>query len=62
MLKKISFAGIGALVLACYGVPYLLLSRVNAWYGSFLFWTLAGVLVIVLNVAATRDLDRDDKA
>ncbi|WP_110674929.1 MULTISPECIES: hypothetical protein [Salinicola] len=43
------------LVLACYVVPYGLLSGVQAWYGSFLFWVLVGVAVIVCNVMMTRD-------
>jgi hypothetical protein len=62
MLKKLSLAGICLLVLFCYAVPYLLLDHINAWYGSFLFWTLAGLLVIVLNGLATRDFTEEPDA
>lgn len=42
-------------VLLCYVVPYTLLSDVARWYGSFLFWALAGLAVIAVNVLITRD-------
>ncbi|WP_104204959.1 hypothetical protein [Billgrantia saliphila] len=42
-------------VALCYAVPYVLLTDVARWYGSFLFWTLAGLAVIVLNTFITRD-------
>lgn len=42
-------------VVLCYVVPYTLLSDVARWYGSFLFWVLAGLGVIVLNIFITRD-------
>ncbi|UYG04890.1 hypothetical protein OCT51_05880 [Halomonas sp. LR3S48] len=42
-------------VALCYAVPYTLLSDLPRWYGSFLFWALAGLAVIVLNVYLTRD-------
>lgn len=42
------------LVLLSYAVPYTLLRDVHAWYGSFLFWTLVGLLVIAVNVVMTR--------
>ncbi|WP_111414804.1 hypothetical protein [Billgrantia lactosivorans] len=42
-------------VALCYAVPYTLLGDVAQWYGSFLFWTLAGLAVIALNVVITRD-------
>lgn len=41
-------------VLLCYWVPYTLLSDVARWYGSFLFWSCAGIAVIVLNVLITQ--------
>lgn len=43
-------------VALCYVVPYTLLSDVARWYGSFLFWGLAGLVVIGLNAFVTRDL------
>lgn len=61
MTRKLSLACIWVLALLCYAVPYLFLDRVNAWYGSFLFWTVAGVLVIILNLVATRDLGERDQ-
>lgn len=42
-------------VLLCYVVPYTLLNDVARWYGSFLFWALAGLAVIALNAFITRD-------
>ncbi|MGQ4878927.1 hypothetical protein ACOJCM_10200 [Billgrantia sp. LNSP4103-1] len=42
-------------VALCYVVPYTLLTDVARWYGSFLFWALAGLAVIALNVFLTRD-------
>ncbi|WP_087718402.1 hypothetical protein [Salinicola salarius] len=46
--------GVWALVLLCYVVPYGLLDQVHAWYGSFLFWCVIGILVIVANIMITR--------
>ncbi len=34
------------LILLAFVVPYTLLRNVNAWYGSFLFWTALTILVI----------------
>lgn len=62
MSKKLSLACIGVLAVLCYVVPYLFLSHVNAWYGSFLFWMVTGVLVILLNLNATRDFKEQDAA
>ncbi|WP_147108344.1 hypothetical protein [Nesterenkonia populi] len=42
-------AAIPILMLAQFIVPYTLLTDVDAWYGSFLFWTLATVAVIIIN-------------
>jgi hypothetical protein len=30
------------------------LSDVSRWYGSFLFWTVAGLVIIALNVLITQ--------
>lgn len=46
-----------ALIVLCYLVPYTLLSNVEVWYGSFLFWTVAGLIVIALNVYITKDFE-----
>lgn len=40
-------------VLLCYLVPFTFLRTTSAWYGSFLFWTLAGVVVIAVNAYVT---------
>ncbi|WP_158773995.1 hypothetical protein [Cobetia sp. L2A1] len=48
---------IWALVLLCYVVPYTLLTHVSAWYGSFLFWSVAGVIVIAVNLYITKDFE-----
>ncbi|WP_110649291.1 hypothetical protein [Salinicola peritrichatus] len=50
------------LVLLCYLVPYGLLGRVQAWYGSFLFWCVVGVLVIVANILITSDFKDESEA
>ncbi|WP_251977224.1 hypothetical protein [Salinicola avicenniae] len=52
--------GVWLLVLLCYFVPYGLLGQVHAWYGSFLFWSVVGILVIVANVLITRDFGERD--
>jgi len=46
---------VGLLVFLSYAVPYSVLTHVQAWYGSFLFWSLIGVLVIVANIFMTQD-------
>ena len=60
MSRRTALAAIGVVILACYGIPYLLIGQIAAWYGSFLFWSLAGVAVIVLNVAATRGWEDEE--
>ncbi|MFC0268167.1 hypothetical protein [Kushneria aurantia] len=50
------------LVLLGVVLPFGPLSGVQAWYGSFLLWTLMGVLVIVANVLITRRfVDADER-
>ena len=51
---------IAVAVLSAFVVPYTLLRNVDAWYGSFLFYTIVGVLVIALNLWATRDFGKGD--
>lgn len=41
------------LVFASYLVPYTLLSGVDAWYGSLLFWTLTTAVVIAINAVVS---------
>ncbi|WP_153398315.1 hypothetical protein [Ornithinicoccus halotolerans] len=40
-------------VLLSYVVPYALLRDVDAWYGSLLFWSVATVVVIAVNVVVS---------
>ncbi|MEW6637590.1 MAG: hypothetical protein AB1425_12360 [Actinomycetota bacterium] len=42
------------LVALAYAVPYTLLSGVDAWYGSFLFWTAFGLATVAAIWAMTR--------
>lgn len=49
MSRRILLAAIVVVVLACFIVPFTLLRNVDAWYGSFLFWSLASVVVIAIN-------------
>ena len=42
------------LVLLAYLVPYTLLSRLDAWYGSFLYWMVFGLAAIAAIWAMTR--------
>lgn len=41
------------LILLSYVLPYTVLSDVDEWYGSFLFWTLATTAVIGVNVVVS---------
>lgn len=38
-----------ALILLSYLIPYTLLTGVDAWYGSFLFWAVCTAAVIGVN-------------
>ena len=40
-------------IVASYVVPYTLLSDVDEWYGSFLFWTVGAALVIGVNAVVS---------
>ncbi|UPK74963.1 hypothetical protein MU582_21435 [Nocardioidaceae bacterium SCSIO 66511] len=40
---------VAIIIVLCYVVPYTLLSEVDEWYGSFLFWTLATAVVVGVN-------------
>ncbi|MFC0336862.1 hypothetical protein SAMN05421848_3003 [Kushneria avicenniae] len=61
------WAGIMAgLIMIAIVVPFTLLSRVHAWYGSFLLWALMGIVIIAFNAWTTRrfrtltqDLEQD---
>jgi hypothetical protein len=42
------------LVASAFVVPYTLLSGVDAWYGSFLFWTIFALISIGVNALIVR--------
>lgn len=44
---------VAVLVLLCYVVPYTVLSGVDHWYGSFLFWTLTTAVVVAINAVVS---------
>ncbi|MFS0863902.1 hypothetical protein [Fredinandcohnia sp. 179-A 10B2 NHS] len=43
------------LVLLAYIIPFVFLTEISAWYGSFLFWTVSALLIIILNYILTKD-------
>lgn len=43
------------LVLLAYIVPYIFLSDVTAWYGSFFLWLVLGLFIILINHIITRN-------
>ncbi len=45
---------VAILVLSAYVVPYTLLSNVDAWYGSFLYWNIFALVAIVIIIAIIR--------
>ncbi|MGO1192921.1 MAG: hypothetical protein ACTMHH_03515 [Nesterenkonia sp.] len=47
-------SSIPVVMILMFAVPYTLLRDVNAWYGSFLFWSVGTVVVIGINVVLTR--------
>ncbi|CAM3336818.1 hypothetical protein PANO111632_14800 [Paracoccus nototheniae] len=59
MSRSLSLRLVSLVILSCYLVPYALIGQIGAWYGSFLFWCLAGVAVIVLNIIATAGFTED---
>lgn len=46
------------LVLSAFVVPFTLLSGVQAWYGSWLYWSAFALVVMGLIVYLTRDWAR----
>lgn len=53
--RGLAWAGVVlVLVVLAYLVPYTLLSGVDRWYGSFLFWNLFGLAAIAAIWAMTR--------
>ncbi|WP_047980426.1 hypothetical protein [Ornithinibacillus contaminans] len=58
MEKKLSnrFWGIVIVlaILLAYIIPFTILSDVQAWYGSFLYWGITGIVIIIANVMITK--------
>lgn len=46
-------ASVPVIMLAMFVLPYTVLRHIDAWYGSFLFWTAATAAVIAINVVLT---------
>ncbi|MFS0674605.1 hypothetical protein [Ornithinibacillus sp. 179-J 7C1 HS] len=42
-------------ILLAYIIPYTVLSDVQSWTGSFLFWGITGIVIIIANIMLTRD-------
>lgn len=42
-------------IILAYIIPYTVLSNVHSWQGSFLYWTITGIVIIIANVMVTRD-------
>lgn len=56
--KSLWLIVIAVLMISAFVVPFTLLTDVDAWYGSFLFWVILTALVIAINAivsAAWRD-------
>lgn len=45
---------LAGLVVLGFVVPYTVLSGVDAWYGSFLFWVVFALVALVVNYLITR--------
>ena len=48
-IRRWLLAAVAVIIVLMYLVPYTLLSDINAWYGSFLFWTLTTLAVLIIN-------------
>lgn len=53
--RRVLLGTIWATIIACFIVPFTLLRDVDAWYGSFLFWSLASLVVIAINWILSSD-------
>lgn len=43
------------LLLLAYIIPFVFLTEVAAWYGSFLLWTVLALFIIILNYILTKN-------
>lgn len=48
-LKPLWIVLIGILVLLSFVLPFTVFRNLDAWYGSFLFWSLATAVVIAIS-------------
>lgn len=55
MVKRNSLwlIAIAVLIFSAFLIPYTLLSGVDAWYGSALFWVVVTAVVIGINAAVS---------
>ncbi|CEI84592.1 hypothetical protein J18TS1_42980 [Oceanobacillus oncorhynchi subsp. incaldanensis] len=60
MKEKNAAIIIGIIVLAAFTIPFVLLSHVEKWYGSFLFWLMLTFIVIGLNAILTKDWSNEE--
>ncbi|MFD1066772.1 hypothetical protein [Oceanobacillus locisalsi] len=47
-------------VFIAFVVPFTLFSNVEKWYGSFLFWLIVTIIVIVFNAILTKDWSNEE--
>ncbi|MFD1415277.1 hypothetical protein [Oceanobacillus jeddahense] len=55
MKEKNAALLIGIIVLLAFIIPFTVLKDVEKWYGSFLFWLILTLIVIVCNAILTKD-------
>lgn len=60
MKEKSSAIIIGIIVFAAFIIPFTLLTGVEKWYGSFLFWLISALIVIVCNTMLTKDWSNEE--
>lgn len=51
--KSLWLIAVAVLIFSAFVVPYTLLAGIDAWYGSFLFWTIVTLLVIAINAVVS---------
>lgn len=51
---------IGMIILTAFIIPFTLFRNIEKWYGSFLFWTVSALIVIVCNILLTKDWSNEE--
>ncbi|WP_405102653.1 hypothetical protein [Oceanobacillus sp. FSL H7-0719] len=51
---------IAILILSAFIIPFTVLSTIEKWYGSFLFWTLLTIIVIGMNYILIRNWGKEE--